>query len=74
MEHQVIMEWKPTLYEYNQKEIITPWPLQYESAVIHQGVFLKFVIFKNLPKIAIFGFMGRAKFSFIIKMWFSEVC
>ena len=68
MEHQVIMEWKPTLYEYNQKEIITPWLLQYESAVIHQGLFLKFVIFKNLPKIAIFGFMGHAKFNFIIKM------
>lgn len=29
------------------------------------GVLLKFVIFKNLPKMVIFGFIGHAKYDLI---------
>ena len=57
-----------TFYEPNQNELITLWLLQYESALIHQGVLLKLVIFKNLDKMVIFGFIGHDKFNFIIKM------
>ena len=42
--------------------------MQDESAVIHQGVLLKLVVFKNLPKVVIYSFIGHAKFNFIIKM------
>ena len=48
-------------YEPNRNEIITLWLLKYESALIHQGVLLKFVIFKNISKIVIFRFSCLAK-------------
>lgn len=70
MEHQVVMEWYLTFYEPNQNEIITLWLLKYDSALIHQGVLLKLVIFKNLHKLVIFNFIGidHDKFKFILKI------
>ena len=62
MKHQVIMNENLTFYKSNQNVSLCM------SAVIHQGVLLKFVIFKNFPKMVIFGFIGHAKFNFIIKI------
>ena len=65
MEYRVIMKKTTTkLYEANRNKIITQLLLQYESAVIHRWVLLKFLISKNLPKIAMTN-----KFSFILKMY-----
>ena len=52
-----------TFYDPKQNEIVTLWLLQYESAVTHKRVLLKFAIFKNFSKKVIFGFIGHAKFT-----------
>ena len=54
-----------TVYEPNQNEITSLWILPSESALIHQGVLLKYGMFKIIHIMVIFGFIGHVKFIFL---------
>ena len=67
MENQV-MEWKPNFFINLTGMKSSFWFFQYVSAMIPEGVTFEIWNFKVLPKMVIFGYIGHAKFNFIIKI------